>query len=144
MRVDALSAVEPGISDRARLARARFSTVPGGSLAASGSPNSPDGAPETLYWLVATTNGAFASTTYRMIPLAMRLQVASARGLVRSKMLGAGTVQSMQSAAVRQGFMPAGTLPRASGWAWVGLGHTMGWPSHRATKNRRLRLVGAP
>ena len=53
------------------------------------------------------------------MPLAMRLQVESASGRARSKMDGAGMFQSMQSAAVRQGFMPGGTLPFASGWAWV-------------------------
>ena len=78
------------------------------------------------------------------MPLAMRLQVASASGRARLKMDGAGMLQSMQSAAVRHGFMPEGTLPLASGWAWVGLGHVMGWPSRRATRNRRLRMVGAP
>ena len=93
---------------------------------------------------MGTMNGCAASYTYRTIPLAMRLQVASASGRVRSKIDGAGMVQSMQSAAVRHGSMPAGTLPLASGCAWVGAGHVMGWPSHRATRNRRLRMVGAP
>lgn len=70
-----------------------------------------------------TMNGCTASTTYRITPLAIRRHVASASGFLRSKMLGAAMLQSMQSAAVRHGFMPAGTLPALSGCVCVGVGH---------------------
>ncbi|MNJ67606.1 hypothetical protein D3C77_637940 [compost metagenome] len=65
--------------------------------------------------------------------------MASASAFLRPKMLLLGTVQSMQSAAVRHFCWPlAGCL------AWVGSGHTMGCPSQRAIINSRSRLVGAP
>ncbi len=89
-------------------------------------------------------NGSAASTTYRMIPFAIRLQVASASGRARSKMLGAGIDQSMHSAAVRQGFSLRDFTARLSGAACVAAGQTIGAPSHRATRNSRFRMVGAP
>lgn len=79
-----------------------------------------------------------------MIPFATRLQVASASGRSRSKMLGAGMLQSMQSAAVRHGLSFFCRTGRLAGAPCVGSGQTMGWPSQRATRNMRLRMVGAP
>jgi hypothetical protein len=89
--------------------------------------------------VTGTMNGVALSTTYRWMPCAIRRSVASASGLVRSKIERPRSDQSMHSAAVRQGFWPLpGTL------ACVGSGHTIGCPSQRATTNRRLRMVGAP
>lgn len=80
-------------------------------------------------------------TTYRMTPCAIRRSVASASGRSRSKMLGQGRDQSMQLAAVSHGFKP---LPFAGFCACVAAGQTIGIPSQRATRNSRLRIVGAP
>ena len=61
-----------------------------------------------------------------------------------SKMDGQGRLQSMISAALRHGFsLPLFTASLSRG-AWVGSGHTMGFPSQRAIRTNRLRLVGAP
>ena len=89
-------------------------------------------------------NGRLASITYRCTPRAMRRIVASASGLLRSKMLGHGIDQSMHSAAVRHGLSARDLTPVEPGAPCVGAGHTMGWPSQRATRNNRLRVVGAP
>ncbi|MNJ56225.1 hypothetical protein D3C77_517600 [compost metagenome] len=88
---------------------------------------------------IGTMNGSAASITNFFMPLAIRRSVAGARSFLRPKMLWLGMVQSMHSAAVRHFCWPL-----AGFFAWVGSGHTMGWPSHRAIMNRRSRLVGAP
>jgi hypothetical protein len=96
-------------------------------------------------WCVSgTMKGSSASTTYRMIPFAMRRFVASASSRVRSKMLGAGSSHMMHSAAVRYGFALCWRTGRLLGGACVCVGTTMGSPSQRATRNRRLRIVGVP
>ena len=89
-------------------------------------------------------NGCAALITYLSRPRATRRSVASASGLDRSKMLGQGIDQSMHSAAVRHGLRWPALTSALPGLPCVGVGHTMGWPSHRAIRKRRLRLVGAP
>jgi hypothetical protein len=84
---------------------------------------------------VRTMNGSALSRTYRRSPRAIRRRVFSARGFFRPKIDGHGTVQSMHSAAVRNGSRPR---------PWVGSGQTMGRPSDRATTKSRFRVVGAP
>lgn len=81
-------------------------------------------------------NGRGDSSTNRRRPSAMRRWVASASGFFRAKMDGHGIVQSMHSAAVRQGSGRPGPC--------VGSGHTIGSPSLRAMMYSRLRMVGAP
>ena len=61
-----------------------------------------------------------------------------------SKMEGHGRLQSMISAALRQGFsLPLRTSSLSLG-AWVRSGQTMGRPSQRAISTKRFRVVGAP
>jgi len=81
-------------------------------------------------------NGCGASRTYFLIPRAMRRSVASASGFLRVKIDGHGMLQSMHSAAVRNGCARPGP--------WVGCGQAIASPSQRAMMKRRLRLVGAP
>jgi hypothetical protein len=82
-------------------------------------------------------NGFAAVSTYRTMPRAIRRHVAGASGRLRSKIDGHGSDQSMHSAAARHGRgLPL--LP------CVGSGQRIGSPSQRATRNRRLRVVGAP
>ncbi|OQB77822.1 MAG: hypothetical protein BWX88_05241 [Planctomycetes bacterium ADurb.Bin126] len=93
-------------------------------------------------WLQVTMNGSAALTTNRSMPRAIRRSVASASGRFRSKMDGHGRLQSMHSAAARQGFRP-----RASHFcrgAWVRLGQTIFSPSQRAMRKNRFRVVGTP
>jgi len=79
-----------------------------------------------------------------MMPLAIRRHVASASGFVRSKIDGVGRVQSMHSAAVRQGLSLPDLTASLAGLPWVGAGHAIGRPSRLAIRNRRFRIVGAP
>ncbi|SPV21805.1 Uncharacterised protein [Burkholderia gladioli] len=97
-----------------------------------------------LFCANLTMNGSALFTTNFMMPRAMRRIVASFSGRSRSKIDGHGIVQSMQSAAVRQGAnLPARTAA-PFGSPCVGVGHTIGSPSRRATRKKRLRMVGAP
>ena len=63
---------------------------------------------------------------------------------LRSKIDGHGIDQSIHSAAVLYGLSLPDLTSLLSGAPWVGLGHLIGWPSRRATINKRLRIVGAP
>ncbi|MNJ43292.1 hypothetical protein D3C77_382910 [compost metagenome] len=88
---------------------------------------------------IGTMKGCGLFSTNFCRPLATRRRVAWARSFFLPKMLLLGTVQSMHSAAVRHFCWPL-----AGFFAWVGVGHTIRWPSQRAIMNRRSRLVGAP
>ena len=55
-----------------------------------------------------------------------------------------GTFTPDANGVQRLGLGTTGPLPLAGLAAWVVSGHTMGWPSRRATRNSRLRMVGAP
>ncbi|MNV56260.1 hypothetical protein D3C71_1485330 [compost metagenome] len=86
---------------------------------------------------IGTMNGFALVSTCRQQPLATRRMVFTAIGLSR-KIVRPRLLQSMHSAAVRQGCCFAvGTLWR------VGAGQTIGFPSLRATRYRRFRIVGA-
>jgi hypothetical protein len=81
-------------------------------------------------------NGRSASNTNRRSPAPMRRSVFSASGFFRAKIDGHGSEKSMHSAAVRHGC--------ARPFPCVGVGHTIGWPSQRAMRKSRFRIVGAP
>ena len=90
------------------------------------------------------------------MPFAIRFNVFSASGLTAfmpyfsfissavSKMLGHGRDQSIISAAVLHG----NNLPYFTSWLLgspcVGLGQTIDFPSHLATRKNLFRIVGAP
>ena len=61
-----------------------------------------------------------------------------------SKMEGQGRLQSMTSAALLHGFFCPSSTSRLPAGACVGSGHTMGAPSHLATRKNRFLVVGAP
>ena len=50
----------------------------------------------------------------------------------------------MISAALLQGFLSPAFTSGLSAGEWVGVGHTIGRPSHLAIRKNRLRVVGAP
>ncbi|MNC59605.1 hypothetical protein D3C75_1094250 [compost metagenome] len=89
-------------------------------------------------------NGSATLMTNRASPLAIRRRVFSANGRLRSNMEGHGIDQSITSAAVGHGSSFPAFTSALAGSPWVGLGHTMGAPSRRAIRNRRLRMVGVP
>ena len=107
-------------------------------------------------WLHCTINGLPLLIVNLSTPRIIRLMVFGFSGLTAikpyfslissllSKIDGQGSVQSMISAALRQGWSSPLLTAALSRGAWVGLGHTIGFPSHRATKKNRLRVVGAP
>jgi hypothetical protein len=83
-------------------------------------------------------NGFKLVRTCRQQPLATWRIVFTAIGLSR-KMVRPRLLQSMHSAALRHGCcLPVGIL-----WRFAA-GQTIGLPSLRATRYRRLRMVGAP
>ncbi|MNF96848.1 hypothetical protein D3C84_796540 [compost metagenome] len=87
---------------------------------------------------IGTMNGFALVSTCRQQPLATRRMVFTAIGLSR-KIVRPRLLQSMHSAAVRHGCCFAvGALWR------FGAGQTIGLPSLRATRYRRLRMVGVP
>ena len=107
-------------------------------------------------WLTTTKNGFADLTTNLSTPLATRRMVLGRSGRWAempyfsrissrvSKMEGQGRLQSMISAALRQGsFFPVSTSGLSAG-ACVGSGHTMGCPSQRAIRKNRFLVVGAP
>src|SRR5258708_4976638 len=116
----------------------RFAPVTVRNGSSRGSTRSPP------WWVRLTMNCSGESITYRLVPAATRRSVLSASGFLRSKMLGHGTDQSMHSAAVLHGFkwLVNKSVPIFFGLVLVGSGQTIGNPSHRATRNNRLRIVG--
>src|SRR5450830_920267 len=83
---------------------------------------------------IGTMKGFTLVSTCRQQPLATRRMVFTAIGLSR-KMVRPKLLQSMHSAAVRQGCCFAvGVL-----WRFAA-GQTIGFPSLRATRYRRLRM----
>ena len=96
------------------------------------------------------------SKTNFLSPRAIRSIVLGASGLTArtpyfsliscavSKMLGQGWEKSICVYAPAYGFLMPAAASMLSAGAWVGSGHTIGRPSHRATRKNLFLIVGAP